>query len=328
MRALSVFLHPSVRAFLALACCLGAQGATARYGVNPLPLVFEANRGQTDSRVKFLSRGSGYTMFFSATETVLSMPGGDAVRMKLEGGNPEPAVEGLEVLPGHSSYFLGNDPAKWHPRVPQYARIRYREAYPGIDVVFYGNQRQIESDFVVQPGADPAEIRLAFHGCRSLEIDQAGDLKIHTSAGGVRFAKPWVYQEAGGKQQEIAAGYILLDDRTAGFTLGDYDRQRPLVIDPVVYATFLGGSGNDRVGGFTVDARDSLYVTGYTDSADFPTAPGSPHPVIPGRRNVFVAKLNPSGTELVYLAILGGSESQSSAGIAVDTAGNAYVSGR
>jgi uncharacterized protein (TIGR03437 family) len=328
MPLLEVSLLPGVRTVLVCAVCLAARGATVRHNVSTLPLVFEENRGQTDNRVKFLSRGAGYTMFFTATETVLSMNGDAAVRMTLAGAKPVPNVEGLGKLTGHSSYFLGNDPTKWRTDIPQYTKVRYREVYAGIDVVFYGNQRQIESDFVVKPGADPAEIRLAFDGCRSVEVDAAGDLQIHTSAVDIRLAKPRVYQEAGGKQQEIAGNYILFDDRTAGFRIGDYDPHRPLVIDPVVYATFLGGSGDDRVGGFDVDARDSLYVTGYTESADFPTTPGSPNLAVPGRRNVFVAKLNPSGTELVYVAILGGSGSQSSSGIAVDTSGNAYVSGR
>jgi uncharacterized protein (TIGR03437 family) len=289
--------------------------------------VFEANRGQTDSRVKFLSRGSGYTMFFTATETVLSMPGGDAVRMKLEGGSPKPVVEGLETLPGHSSYFLGNDPAKWRTRVPQYARVRYREAYPGIDVVFYGNQRQIESDFVVQPGADPSTIRLAFDGCDKLEVDSEGDLMMRTAGGDLRFARPRVYQESGGQQDEVAGGYLLLGPRTVGFTLGEYDPSRTLVIDPIVYSTLLGGSGADLATKIAVDARGLAYVTGFADSADFPAILGTPGPGVHGIRRVFVAKFNPSGSQLVYSVLLGGSGSESGLGIAVDTAGSVYVSG-
>lgn len=316
-------MHRAASTVLACTLCIAAQAAG--HSVQRLPLVFEENRGQTDPQVKFYARSAGYTMFLTGSETVLSLGGSAFVRMKLDGANQTPAIEGEQRLLGRSSYFLGNEPEQWRTGIPQYGKVRYREVYPGIDMIFYGNRRQVEIDFIVQPKAGAAQIRLSFAECRSLEIDAAGDLKIQTSAGEIRFAKPRAYQLAGNESHAIAGDYVLLGDRTAGFKLGSYDASLPLVIDPVVYGTFLGGSGDDRLTSFSVDAWDHLYVTGYTDSLDFPGA--SYLATQPARRRVFVAKLNQGGTQLEYVAIVGGSDSQSSAGIAVDTAGNAFISG-
>jgi uncharacterized protein (TIGR03437 family) len=304
--------------------CVAVQAAVI---ADKAPLLFEANRGQSDNRVKFLSRSAGYTMFFTSTGAVFSLHGGAGVRMKFEGGHPAPLVEGLEKQAGHISYFIGEDPAKWRSATPQYAKIRYRRIYEGIDLVYYGNQRQIESDFVVQPGADPSQIRLSFDGCKKLEINSGGELVLRTSAGELRLARPRVYQASDGERHDVAGGYVLLGSHTAGFTLGDYDRRLALVIDPVVYASLLGGSGEDAAGGIALDGPGNTYVTGFADSADFPANFGTPGPGVHGIRRVFVAKFNPSGSELIYSVLLGGSGTESSSGIAVDTAGHAYVSG-
>ena len=234
----------------ALAIPLPTDAATkARVAANygKLPLIFEANRGQTDARVKFLSRGPGYSLFLTESEAVLSLRGangkGHALRVKLLGAKAEPKMTGLDRLPGISNYFIGKDPKKWRTKVPHYARVGYEGVYPGIDLVFYGaNQRQLEYDFIVAPGADPARIRLAIEGAKRLEIAKSGDLIAHLAGGEVRFKKPMIYQEANGKRRSIAGKYTLAEGNRIGFEIAAYDRAKPLVIDPVlVYSTYLGG---------------------------------------------------------------------------------------
>ena len=318
-----------------------------------LPLSFEANHGQTDSRVNFLSRGSGYTLFLSPTEAVLALsnPGASSprtrhappdnpeakkaptasvavLRMKLLGANPSPRVSGLEELPGKSNYFLGNDPQKWRTNVPTYAKVQYQDVYPGVDLIYYGNQRQLEYDLVVAPGADPKAIQLAFEGGDKLEIGAQGDLELHGAGGQVRLQKPLVYQETDGIRREISGGYVLNAGRQVSFQVGAYDVSKTLVIDPVlVYSTYLGGAGDDRSFGIAVDASGNAYVTGTTHSTDFPTA----SPVQPDNRggssDAFVTKLNAAGNALVYSTYLGGNRDESGLSIAVDSSGSAYLHG-
>ncbi|HYG80383.1 MAG TPA: SBBP repeat-containing protein, partial [Pyrinomonadaceae bacterium] len=205
--------------------------------------------------------------------------------------------------------------------------MRYGEVYPGVDLVFYGNQRELEYDFVLQPGADPRTIRLSFEGVEGLSRDAAGELVLRTNAGLLRQRRPVVYQEVDGARREVAGEYVIAADRSVGFKLGEYDRTRPLVIDPVlVYSTFLGSGNNDTGYGIAVDSAGNAYVTGNTASDNFPTA----NPLQPARKGVgdiFITKLNPAGTALVYSTYLGGANADSAAGIAVDDAGSAYVAG-
>ena len=261
-----------------------------------LSLSFEANQGQTDSRVDFLTRGSGYSLFLTSTEAVLALRKPVAssgprtrrtdseaeeapavppavVRMKLVGANPSPRVSGLEELPGKSNYFLGNDPSKWRTDVPHYAKVQYRDVYPGVDLVYYGNQRQLEYDLVVEPGADPSAISLSFEGVERLRIDTQGDLVLETPDGEIRQHTPLVYQEVDGVRRQIAGSYMLNGDRQVGFEVAAYDPGQPLIIDPVlVYSTYLGGTGDERGFDIAVDASGNAYVTGQTDSTGFPTA--------------------------------------------------------
>ena len=321
------------------------QRVVETYG--KLPLSFEANQGQTDSQVKFLSRGSGYTLFLTPTEAVLSLPSRDrkgaepspslpgpsppepstVLRMKLIGANPSPRVSGLEELPGRSNYFIGNDPAKWRTDVPTYAKVQYKDIYPGVDLVYYGNQRQLEYDLIVAPGADPEAIQLAFEGEDKLVIDAQGDLVLDTPGGEVRQHKPLVYQEVDGGRREIAGTYVLNGGRQVSFQVAAYDAGKPLIIDPVLsYSTYLGGGSTDRGYAIAVDSSGNAYVTGQTDSTNFPTA--SPiQPANDGNSDVFVTKLNASGNALVYSTYLGGGSFECGFGIAVDGSGNAYVAG-
>jgi hypothetical protein len=309
-----------------------------------LPLQFEANEGQTDERVKFLARGPGHAVFLTPTETVLVLtkpsrrgpPGlehapnaaGIVLRMAVLGANPGAVITGRKQLPGKVHYFIGNELTRWRSNVRTYARVHYQDIYPGIDLVYYGNERQLEYDFVVRAGANPRSIVLDFEGVQRLEVDAQGDLVLHTAAGEIRQRKPVMYQEAADGRRPVSGGYVLGGTRRAGFQIDDYDTTRPLIIDPVlVYSTYLGGSGSDQGAAIAVDAAGNAYVTGSTQSANFPTAAGAFDTTFNGLPDAFVTKLDPSGSALVYSTYLGGSDSDQGAAISVDGAGNAYVTG-
>ena len=302
--------------------------AAESYG--KLPLAFEPNLGQTDAHVRFLARGGGMTAFFTDTETAMVLGRSEqaVVRMTLTGAGRPRRVVGLEKLPGMSNYFIGNDPKKWRTDVPQYARVEYQGVYPGIDLVWYGNQRQLEYDFVVAPGADPKQIQVAYQGVQSVDLEPGGELVLRTALGEVRQQQPRVYQEIDGKRGEVGARYAILARNRVSFHLARYDRKRELRIDPVVlvYSTYLGGSGWDSGQGIAVDAAGSAYVTGSTPSPNFPTQ--SPYQATKlGDYDVFVTKLTPAGNALVYSTYLGGSGDEVGYGIAVDPTGSAYVTG-
>ncbi len=323
-----------------------ATDARVSESYGKLPLQFEANRGQTHKDVRFLSRGAGYSLFLTVDEAVLvlSKPSADAkrdarstqvqgksvaLRMSLVGAASKPQVTGLEELPGKANYFIGKDRSKWRTNVPTYAKVRYENVYPGIDLVYYGNQRQLEYDFVVAPGADPKKIVLGFKGADRLEIDAQGELVLHAAGADLRQHKPIIYQQVDGVRRDIAGGYVRKGANRVGFQVAAYDTTRPLVIDPIVlsYSTYLGGSGVDSGGGIAVDADGNAYVAGRTGSPNFPTVAGAFQPTGGSTTDAFVAKLNPAGSALVYSTYLGGSGFDSGAGIVVDAAGNAYVTG-
>ena len=298
-----------------------------------LPLAFEPNLGQTAPEVRFLARGGGMMAFFTDAETVMVLGGSEqaVVRMKLAGAMKPRQATGLEKLPGISNYFIGNDPKKWRTDVPHYARIEYQGVYPGIDLVWYGNQRQLEYDFVVGPGADAKQIQVAYEGVESVNVEANGELVLRTALGEVRQQQPRVYQEIGGKRAEVGARYAIVARNRVSFELAKYDRKRELRIDPVVlvYSTYLGGSGanGDDGKGIAVDAAGSAYVTGTTHSTDFPIQ----SPYLPtyqgGTYDAYVTKLTPAGNALVYSTYLGGSGSDYCLAITVDPAGSAYVTG-
>src|SRR6266480_3153824 len=323
-----------------------------------LPLSFEANLGQTSSQVKFLSRAQGYTLFLTRhAEAVLVLgksapkrtpaqpadklaafvePQREAVppavlRMKLVGAKLTPQVEGVEEFPGKANYIIGNDPKKWRTNVPTYAKVRYHEVYPGVDLVYYGKQRQLEHDFIVAPGADPSSITLGFAGAEKMSLDpRRGALVLSVKGGEVRFEKPRIYQELGGTWREISGGYVLKNANCVGFDVAAYDANKPLVIDPpLVYSTYLGGSGDDLGSAIAVDAAGNAYVTGNTLSSIFPTTAGAFQSANPsaGNNHAFVTKLNPAGSAPVYSTYLGGDNNDFGQGVAVDAAGNASVTG-
>ena len=252
------------------------------------------------------------------------------------GGHAEPVGE--EPLPGTANYFIGNDPAKWHTNVPTYAQVRYRNIYPGVDLVYHGNQRQLEFDYLVAPRADPRAIRLRFDGADNLHLAANGDLAVTIAHEALAFHKPSVYQMVDGRRQPVVGDFALLAKHTVGFRLGSYNHAATLVIDPVLaYSTFLGGSGGANAVGDTAcavaaDNSGSAYVTGSTCSTNFPVTPGVYQPTNLAATNngcnAFVTKLNATSTALVYSTYLGGSTSDIGRAIAVDTAGDAYVAGQ
>jgi hypothetical protein len=249
--------------------------------------------------------------------------------MKLVGANPAAPLSGVDELPGKANYFIGNDPKKWRRNVPTYTRVRYEEVYPGIDLEFYGTQQgQLEYDFVVAPGADPRAIRLALAGAEKLELDGRGNLHVALLTDEVRFHKPVLYQEFGGERQEVAGSFNLAGTEQVGFEVGDYDRTRPLIIDPVLaYSTYLGGGGMDHGGDIAVDTAGNTYVVGSTTSTNFPTASPLQGTHGGGSWDVFIAKLNAAGNGLGYSTYLGGNDRDAGGAIAVDAAGNVYVTG-
>ncbi|MBD2775164.1 SBBP repeat-containing protein [Iningainema tapete] len=321
---------------------------------NLLPLNFEANQGQTDKQVKFLSRGNGYSMFLTPKQVVLTlMPtkttkqqavkshkqvDGTILQMEWVGANQTSQVLGLNTLSGKSNYFIGKNPKNWHTNIPTYAKVQYRSVYPGIDLVFYGNQRQLEYDWVVAAGADPRLIRLKITGADRLSVDKRGDLVLHIKSGEVRQHRPRIYQQINGQQKAVAGKYVLLGKQEVGFAVANYDQSKALVIDPVLsYSTYLGGSsgnGNDAGFDIAVDLQGNAYVTGQTGSLDFPTKNAFDSS---GKNNfvTFVTKINPAASgdaSLVYSTYLGGNNNpQGNAevgyGIAVDFQGNVYVTG-
>lgn len=317
-----------------------------------LPIGFEVNQGQADPAVRFLARGTGYGIYLTGQEAVVAIrpprpgPGArnlraqsdqsspDVLRMKLTGASLNSAPDGVDRLPGVANYFAGNDPSKWHTGVPTYAKVRYANAYPGIDLVYYGSQQQLEYDFVIAPSKNAAAIHLTFDGAKSVRLDADGDLVLRSKRGEMIFHRPVAYQTIGGTRREVASRFRLLPGKSVGFRLGAYDRSAPLTIDPVlVYATLLGGNGlggnqnGDTASAIATDAQGNAYITGQTDSSNFPVS--KPYD---GKYNsefgmAFVSKINPEGTAFVYSTFLGGTWEDWGFGIAADSSGNAYVAG-
>ncbi len=318
--------------FPASALTPAAHGSLAgAYG--KLPLTFEINNGQTDPAVKFLSRGKGYSLFLTPAGATLRLNGRNetsVVRWQTVGGNRNPLMMGVDPLATKSNYFIGDDPKKWHADVPNYAKVRAERVYPGIDLVYHGNRRQVEYDFVVAPKANPNRIRLAFKGIESMRIGEHGDLILHTANGDLMQPRPLVYQEIDGKRQVIEGSYALLPKNEVGFALGQYDRNRQLTIDPVLlYSTFLGDTDLDECLAIAVDSSGNAYLTGLVASTSFPGVTGSSiQPSNGFDYDAFVTKINAVGTAIVYSTFLGGNGgNEYGLGITVDSSGNAYITG-
>jgi hypothetical protein len=338
---------------------LAVPGAKATPFARNAGLRFEPNRGQTDPRVKFLSRNSQYNLFLTENEAVFTLQSTSpatkslrrrllttlhhappakrtVVRMRLLGARPK-TVTASDQLPGRTNYLIGRDPQGWVRNVPQYSRVNYDEIYPGVDMTFYGNQQAFEFDLIVKPGADPRHIALRVTGARKIRIGPDGDLVLASAAGDLALHKPVAYQWADGRRQSVEANFVARGRSEFGLALGAYDHSRDLVVDPaVIYSTYLGGSGADDGHGVAVDGSGAVYVTGQTSSADFPVTSGAAQSNLLGTTDAFVTKFTPDGSALVYSTYLGGmnqvggdSKGPTSSGnaIAADGAGNAYIAG-
>jgi len=304
-----------------------------------LPLRFISNAGQMDPAVRFQVKRAGHTIFFAPDEVVFritsrgeeeTVPASSVVRLCFPGANPSPRVEGLVRLPGRANFFLGDNPAKWRTDVPTFGGVAYRNLYPGIDLLYGGTNGRLKSEFRVAPAASPERIRMSYRHVESMSLREDGALVLETAKGAWIEEAPVVYQEIDGKHVEVEGGYHLLGEGQVGFALGRYDPAYALVIDPtLIFSTYLGGSSSDWEAGYdiAVDSTGNAYVTGHTPSDDFPTA-GAVQPAYGGGdRDVFVTKLDAAGSSIVYSTYLGGSALDCGWGIAVDTAGNAYVTG-
>jgi hypothetical protein len=346
------------------------SGSVVAENYGKLPLSFEANQGQSDPQVKFQSRGSGYSLFLTDSSAVLALTKQnsvnakssaaavnglktvsapqagktDVVRMNLAGASHSVRVTGVNRLPGKANYFIGNDPAKWLSDMPTYAKVQYTGVYPGVDLVYYGNQQQLEYDFVIAPGANPEPIRLQFAGAKKLKLTADGDLRVAATNGEIAFHKPVIYQIVNGQRQMVRGQFSLLAKNTVGFNVAQYDHTKALVIDPVLaYSTYFGTGIIPSA--IAVDSSGNVYITGESNPAPGTGLPSGGVPVttgafqtvsngkVPpnlygsGAPNAYVTKLNPTGSALIYSTYLGGSNGDQGTGIAVDGAGNAYVTG-
>jgi hypothetical protein len=336
-----------------------------------LPLSFEANEGQTTKDVKFLARGSGYTAFLMSEEFVISLrksmkareirnfPFGararrgnrsltlesarsknvtgrsdedsTVLRLRLIGTNPHPRAVGVEKLSGTTNYFIGSDPRKWITGIPSYAKVRFEQVYRGVDLVYYGNQGQLEYDFVVAPGGDPRAIRMSIEGAENLTVNPDGELVLDTRKQQLLLRAPLSYQEINGSRRQIATRYHLEGKDRVSFQVSTFDAAKPLVIDPVLsFSSYLGGLEEDSANGVAADGVGNIYVTGTTQSLDFPVTAGVIQPncaISGGCGNAFVTKINATTGAIQYSTYFGGHAANQSNAIAVDGAGNAYITG-
>jgi hypothetical protein len=289
------------------------------------PLAFEVNRGQTDACVRYLARTPGGMFFVTPQETVLRLPDG-VVRSRFVGADPDPIVEADRRLGARANYFLGSDPSKWLADVPTFGRVRCRDVYPGIDVVWYGRDGRIEYDLVVAPGADADAVEIAFEGVDRREIDRAGDLVLSVGPHEVIQKRPVVYQDSERGREVVASRYVLDGDRVR-FALGAFDASRPLVIDPqLAYGTFLGGNGNEVPRKIVRDALGNSFICGMTTSTDFPV-PGAVQATNHGRYDAFVTKIEPSGNAIVFSTYMGGLEDDDFWSVALDSTGDLCLAG-
>ncbi|MEK6286387.1 MAG: SBBP repeat-containing protein [Acidobacteriota bacterium] len=307
-----------------------------------LPMIFESNRGQAEADVKFVGRGDGFALLLKPREAVMALrklkpsfasrvkadgqpSNGELswqrLSMKLEGANPAPLVSGIEQQQARANYFIGSDSTKWIRGVETYSRVSYSGVYPGVDLMFYGDQRQLEYDFTLAPGADCHVIKLRFEGANDLELNPEGALILHTAAGEVRHERPVAYQETNGARLQIQADFKRMDDGTIGFEVGDYDPTLPLVIDPVlVYSTYVGGSAADAGRGIAVDSAGNAYLVGDSFSSDFLFRASTTN------SDIFIGKLSSNGSLLTY-TFFGGMKNDFATGLALDGSGNVYLCG-
>lgn len=301
------------------------------------PVEFEVNQGQHDPEVRFLARARGYEFYLTEAGAIFMLPrigvGHDArkpemVYLKFVNGRSSPVIQSLGEAAHRTHYLIGDDPSQFRTDIANFERVVYGDVYPGVDVVFYGQNGRIEYDFILKPGSDLSNIELAFVGARDVRIGSEGDLVVETASGTITQHRPTVFQEVDGKRALVAGGYRSVGTNRFKFEVAAYDRTQPLTIDPILtYSTYMGGTSAETGQAIAVDAAGNAYITGSTSSSNFPTL-GAYQGSRAGTTDVFVTKINAAGTGLVYSTYIGGRSSTSSAtGIAIDGSGNAYVTG-
>jgi Beta-propeller repeat len=325
------------------------QASVVAQARNPhLPLLFEANLGQASAEADFIAHGPGYNLFLSPKRMTLALEDGgafkggqnavhDAIAIEMLDSDQHCQPRGAEELSSKINYILGKDPANWQIGVRTYGKVKYENLYAGIDLVFYGTAEHIEYDFIVHPGADTSKIRFSLKSEGSAVIEEDGALALATKAGTIRFRAPLVYQEAASGKQSRQGHFLLAKpqgsgERIVSFEVASYDHSKPLIIDPVLdYSTYLGGSAYDWAGAVAVDNAGNAYIAGTTSSLDFPVTPGVVFPTHGGCSgscyDAFIAKINTTGGGLIYATYLGGTGDDFANAIAIDGAGNAYVTG-
>jgi len=318
------------------------QRGRIQASMNALPLGFEVNQGQTDPQVKYTARGNGYAVFLTENKTVFALTSAGAssaisshgrglraepksketaksaaIEMRLVGGNSNPQISAGAELPGTINYYVGSDSKNWRTGVKQYSSVAYRGVYPGVNMVFHGEQRQLEFDFVVAPGADAKAIGMGFEGADKLATDASGNLVLTSSAGNVVLHKPVAYQEKDGNRENVEVAFDVKDHQQVGLQLGSYDSSRELVIDPSLsYATYLGGSGEDEVFGIALDGSSDIFVAGQMASINFPAHSGTVSNI--GNFDAFVTRVKAGGGSIDFTTVMGGSQADSALGIAVN----------
>ena len=292
-------------------CALGQT----RVDYSALPLSFQPTGVHDRSDGRFIATGNGYRFSLMPAEVDIAN-----VRLRLAGANPEAQITGLDRLPGRTFYLTGRDRQAWRLGIENYSRVKYTGVYPGIDLVFYGNQNRLEYDFVIAPEQDVKQVRLKIEGAKSIRLDAGGNLMLTTAEGEVSLLKPLVYQQISGKRKEIAANFQVQGDQV-GFRVAAYDHRQPLIVDPVLnYARYVGRSINDKANGIAAGADGSIYVAGVAPAMGATEAGAS-------QDEAFVAHISADGKTLESMTYLGGSGPTDARGIALDGAGNIYITG-
>jgi hypothetical protein len=344
--------HSAPYLLAAFLCALLLPASAQNVGFGNVPLYFEANRGQSDAPVQFIARTRDGVFRLTASEALVTLAKASAptgskktvertrwnklqttsLRLQFLGANPAARISGTDPLPGKVNYLLGDNPKGWQKKVPTFTRVQVDKLYPGIQLAYYGNGRQLEYDFVVAPRVDPGVIAFRVSGADQLQVDAQGDLLLKVGSAVLRQQKPILYQLSNGQRMAVAGGYQLRDANTVSFEVGPYDHSLPLIIDPVLtYSSFLGGQGSDTGRAVVLDSAGNIYVTGDTLSGQlaltnaFEPAYMSGYPNAGG--DAFVAKFDPTGTNLLFLTYLGGNGDDAAISIALDSAGNSYVTG-
>ena len=329
-----------------------------------LPLSFEPNVGQAPAAFDFVTHTSGYSVLLSAQQAIISASSQteddpyvknlpprkrkrfeltkvyrdfprfhrgrrrNEMKIVLGGANPRPQNAGLDELPGKMSYFIGRDPQKWKTGIATYGRVRYSNVYPGVDLIYYGDAGRLEFDFVVSPGANPDNVSLSFSGVEPVAITKDGSLRIGQSTDGMTLHRPRIYQVRDGQQIPVEGSYALRAGHQFGFQLGAYDHSRALVIDPVLaYSTYLGGNNRTQIGGIAVDSAGNAYVTGGTEATNLPVENAYDGSKTSASWSVFVTKIDPTGTSVLYSTYLKGSSNDYSNAIAIDASDDVYITG-